>query len=348
MRRLSAALVALVAAIAFTALSAPAWAAKPTPKKPTPKQRQLVMSPTEVHAGQKVKVSGGGCKGITILVLLVDAKAFYRGPTKSGDFTFEVKLPASLKSGDHDLSATCRGGNHKPARFHVSKKQRSRTSFDVSPDTVIAGDRVHAEGTGCKWDAPVYITWDGRLRKRTFADEHGTFDTGLRISRHTKRGRHVVSAFCPWFIGSDGIKVKNPYRHHRDHVDFGKNVVRPGHKFRIHGDDCPDGQPVAWMDNHKPVAVDVSKKGKGFTGEAWVPKGTSAGRHKFHAGCDGGSTGDTTLDVLDPEDTGWSADRKPFGPQPSSDLAMWAGLFAGIALLVASAFVTTRRRGHRG
>src|SRR5687767_11469231 len=110
MRRMSAALVALTAAIALSAFTAPAWAAKPASKS-------LVVSPTKVKAGQSVKVSGGGCKGITVLVFLIDGKEFHRGYTKSGDFTYQVKLPRELKSGDHDMSADCRGSSHKPARF---------------------------------------------------------------------------------------------------------------------------------------------------------------------------------------------------------------------------------------
>ena len=50
MRKMSAALVAMVAAIALVALSAPAWAAKSTSKS-------LVVSPTETKAGQMVQVS---------------------------------------------------------------------------------------------------------------------------------------------------------------------------------------------------------------------------------------------------------------------------------------------------
>ena len=88
MRRLSAALVAICAAIALSALSAPAWATKPTSKS-------LVVSPTDVKAGQMVKVSGGGCRGITVLVFFIDNKEFHRGNTKSGDWAYQVKLPAA-------------------------------------------------------------------------------------------------------------------------------------------------------------------------------------------------------------------------------------------------------------
>ena len=200
MRRMSAALVAITAAIALSALSAPAWAAKPTSKS-------LVVSPTKVKAGQMVKVSGGGCKGITVLVFFIDNKEFHRGYTKSGDWTYQLKLPASLKSGDHDMWAECRGSKHKPARFHVDKgkkdkdddekdkdkdkgkkHKKSKRSFNAYPDAVIAGDKVWAEGTGCKKYASVKIKLDGKTVKRTHADKYGTFDKGVRISAAHQEG----------------------------------------------------------------------------------------------------------------------------------------------------------------
>jgi hypothetical protein len=348
MRRLSAALVALTAAIALSALSAPAWAAKPASKS-------LVVSPTEARAGQTVKVSGGGCRGITVLVFLIDGEEFHRGNTKSGNFSYQVKLPSGLKSGAHDMGAECRGSSHKPARFHVSNgndddddKDRGRrwrrASFNVSPDVVTPGDRVWAEGTGCRPHSPVAIKLDGQTVRWTHADRHGTFDKGVRIPQDIRRGRHVFSARCGGrFIGSDGIKVKPTYRHHRDGMYSYGSVVEAGKKLRIRGDDCPDGRPYAKFDN-APVALNVLSKDRGFTAEATIPSGTAPGKHKLHAGCDAGSSGTTELNVLDPEDTQWAADRQPSGPQPTSDLTLWAGLFAGLALLVASAFVTTRRR----
>jgi hypothetical protein len=356
MRRMSAALVAITAAIALVALAAPAWA------KPKPQSKTLAVSPTEVKSGQLVKVSGGGCQGITVLVFLIDGKEFHRGNTRSGDFTYQVKLPTSLKSGAHELGAECRGSKHKPAHFHVKKKskdkdddedkgkdrdkgKKSKRSFSVSPDVVIAGDKVWAEGTGCKRHASVKIRLDGKTIKRTHADKHGTFDKGVRIPRHTRKGRHVVSAKCPYSIGSDGIKVKNPYRQHHDGMHTWGSVVKPGKKLRVRGDDCPDGKPVASLDS-TPVALNVVSKSKGFEAEATIPAGTAPGKHKFYAGCDAGSSGTTELNVLDPEDTDTAAAQQPFGPQPMSDLAMWAGLFAGLALLVASIALTTRRRNR--
>ena len=135
MRRMSAALVALTATIALVALAAPAWAA-PKPTKTTTKA--LVVSPTQVRPGQMVKVSGGGCRGITVLVFFIDGQSFHHGSTKSGDWSYRVKLPSGIRTGIHDLQAQCRGINFRPARFHVSHQ----TSFDVSPDTIHPGGKV--------------------------------------------------------------------------------------------------------------------------------------------------------------------------------------------------------------
>jgi hypothetical protein len=364
MRRMSAALVAMVAAIALVALSAPAWAAKPTSKT-------LEVSPTKVKAGDTVKVSGGGCKGITVLIFFIDSKEFHRGYTKSGNWAYQLKLPRDLKSGDHDMWADCKGSKHKPARFHVSKgkkdkdddekdkdkdkdkgkdkdkdRKKSKRSFNAYPDVVVAGDKVWVEGTGCKKWASVKIKFDGETVKRTHADKWGTFDKGLRLPHRIKKGRHVLSAKCGGrFLGSDGIKVKRIYKHDRDGVHPWGSVVEAGKKLRVSGDDCPDGRPEAKLDGQA-VALDVASKGKGFTAEATIPAGTAPGKHKFYAGCDAGSSGTTELNVLDPEDTDTAAAQEPFGPQQSSDLAMWAGLFVGLSLLVASAVLTTRRRNR--
>jgi hypothetical protein len=313
-----------------------------------PTSKTLVVSPSKVKAGQTVKVSGGGCNGVTVLIFFIDNKEFHRGYTKSGNWAYQLKLPRELKSGDHDMWAECKGTKHKPARFHVDKGKKSKRSFNAYPDTVTRGDKVWVEGTGCKKWASVKIRLDGETVKRTHADKWGTFDKGLRLPHWIKKGRHVLSAKCDGrFLGSDGIKVKKRYEHDRDHVYADRSAVQAGKKLRVRGDDCPDGKPVASLDG-APVALNVSSKAKGFTAEATIPAGTAPGKHRFYAGCDAGSASTTELNVLDPEDTEEAAAQEAFGPQPISNLAMWAGLFAGLAPLVASVFVSTRRRGTRG
>jgi hypothetical protein len=337
MRRLSAALVAITAAIALTALVSPSWA------KPRQASKPLVISPTDVRPGQLVKVSGGGCRGITVLVLLIDSKQFHRGrPNRSGDFAYQLKLPTGLRSGDHDLTGTCGRHHVGKARFKVS--HRSRTSFDVSPDTVVAGDRVHADGNGCKRYASVKIKLDGTVIARFLADRHGNFDRSVRIPRRTRPGRHVVSAYCNGrFIGADGIRVKRRYELDADQVNSDSSVVAVGHTVTLTGDNCPDRQPSASLDG-TPVKLISTSTGKGFTAKAAIPHNTTPGKHKLWAGCDAGSAGTTELQVLDADSTETAAARQAFGPQPVSDLAIWAGVVAGIALLLASVGVGLRRR----
>jgi hypothetical protein len=337
MRRLSAALVALTAAIALTALASPTWA------KPKQASKPLVVSPTEVRPGQLVKVSGGGCRGIAVLVLLIDSREFHRGrPTKSGDFAYQLKLPTGLRSGEHDMSGQCGRHHAGKARFKIS--HRSRTSFDVSPDTVFAGDKVHADGNGCRRHASVKIKLDGKVIARFHADKYGNFDKRVRIPKRTKKGRHVVSAYCNGrFIGADGIRVKRKYEQHRDHVRSDHSVVEAGHSLTLTGDNCPDRQPSASLDG-TPVKLISTSNGKGFTAKAAIPHNAAPGNHKLWAGCDAGSAGTTELQVLDADSTETAADYQAFGSQPVSDLAIWAGVVAGVALLLASVGVGLRRR----
>jgi hypothetical protein len=337
MRRLSAALVALTAAIALMALVSPTWA------KPTRESKPLVVSPTEVRPGQQVKVSGGGCRGITVLVLLIDSREFHRGrPSKSGDFAYQLKLPTGLRSGDHDMSGHCGRHHFGKARFKVS--HRSRTSFDVSPDTVVAGDRVNVDGNGCKRFASVKIKLDGRVIARFLADRFGNFDRSVRIPRRTRPGRHVVSAYCNGrFIGADGIRVKRRYELDADQVNSDQSVVEVGHTVTLTGDNCPDRQPSASLDG-TPVKLISTSNGKGFTAKAAIPHSTAPGKHKLWAGCDAGSAGTTELQVLDADSTETAADYRAFDSQPVSDLAIWAGVVAGVALLLASVGVGLRRR----
>ena len=123
------------------------------------------------------------------------------------------------------------------------------------------------------------------------------------------------------------------------------SVVKPGKKLRLRGEECPDGRPYASLDS-APVALNVVSKSKGFEAEATIPAGTAPGKHKFYAGCDAGSSSTTELNVLDPEDTDAAVAQQALQPQQTSDLAMWVGLFAGLALLAASAVLTTRRRNR--
>ena len=215
---------------------------------------------------------------------------------------------------------------------------------------VTAGDKVWAEGAGCKRYASVIIKLDRRAVKRTYADRYGTFDKGVRLPRDIRKGRHLFSAKCGGrHIGSDGIKVKKKYCQHHNGMHSYNSVVQAGKKLRFRGDECPDGRPVATLDRTPLALKVVSKKQKGFEAEATIPRGTAPGKHKLYAGCDAGSSGTTELNVLDPQDIESAAvTGQGYGPQPPSELALWAGLVAGFAVLVASVLLTGRRRSRRG
>ena len=342
MRRMSAALVALSAAIALVALSAPAWAT--TARSSSNSQaRPLAVSPTDVQQGGTVRVSGGGCQR-TALRFRVDGGELHRVNTGRGDWSYKVQLPTTIDAGDHSMTAECKGGSYQPAHFRVLR----RGSFSVWPHMVIAGEKIFAHGRGCWPNSRVLITLGHGIAKVTFADEDGRFATRVRTSKRSGWGHQVVSAFCgKRYLGSDHIRVKPPYRHHRDHVYWDRSVAKPGDRMRVRGDDCRGGKPGVWMDDTR-VNLTSSRTGNGFNGEVTVPRGTSPGIHQFRAGCDNGSQGSMELTVLDQDEASPNGAGQPFGPQPTSDLAMWVGLFAGLALLVASAFVTTRRRRNQG
>jgi hypothetical protein len=386
MRRMSAALVAMIAAIALVALAAPAWSKAKHKAKPKP--WALVVSPTEVQSGQMVTVSGGGCQGTSTLRLWVDEIEFQHFSTRSGRFTYQVRLPRGLEPGSHSMGAECRGSRHTPAHFNVQDNRNHgddcdkdygneegnswsqenvrqgdnenddgedcqddrhwrRASFDVSSDVAIAGDKVWAEGSGCKPHSLVVIKLDGWPIRWTHADRHGTFDKGIRLPRDIRRGRHLFSAKCGGrHIGSDGIKVKNPYKQYPWGIHSNGSVVQAGQRLRIRGDECPYGAPTAKLNDVR-LHMNVHRSHKGFTAEATIPRGTAPGRYRFSAGCDGGSHTMSPLSVLDPEDNAQDA-RQAFGAQPTNELALGAGLFTGLALFVASVVLTTRRRGHRG
>ena len=64
--------------------------------------------------------------------------------------------------------------------------------------------------------------------------------------------------------------------------------------------------------------------------------------HTLAAGCEAGSAGTTVLHVSEAAEP--AAAKLVFGTQPPSDLALWAALFSGVAVLVASIGITARRR----
>jgi hypothetical protein len=78
--------------------------------------------------------------------------------------------------------------------------KRSKASFNVSPDVVTAGDKVWAEGTGCKKFAPVTIWFDGDV---------ATQDVGAeRLHGRPLVGQDEGDCGCPAPLGDrvDGLQ----------------------------------------------------------------------------------------------------------------------------------------------
>ena len=116
-----------------------------------------------------------------------------------------------------------------------------------------------------------------------------------------------------------------------------------GQVVTVRGTKCPTGQPTASLDGQQvDLAVNRGANGKGFTATATIPASATPGTHTLSAGCEAGSAGSTTLHVLEAAEP--AAAHLVFGAQPPTDLALWAGLFSGVAVLVASIGITTRRR----
>ena len=133
------------------------------------------------------------------------------------------------------------------------------------------------------------------------------------------------------------------YPAQQSQVSADRTAVPAGQSVTLRGSDCPTGNPTASLDGRQlNLNVDRSARSKGFKATATIPASASPGRHRLWAGCDAGSAGTTQLQVL--EGTEPAAAKMEFGAQPPSGLALWFGLFSGIAILVASVAITTRRR----
>jgi hypothetical protein len=341
MRRMSAALVALTAAIALLALGSPAWAA------PKPKPKSFSVKPTEVRAGQEVRTSGKGCHRRQLVRIYLDNKVVdWARADNEGEFVEFVRIFPNTSTGTHTMRARCDRRELGSVKIEV----RRRGQFAVSPDRAPAGSRVTVSGSGCKPHSKVVIKFDGKKVGSTRADDDGRFSKRVRIPKKAEPGgEHFITVRCDdRFLGSKRFTVLEPDygRGSGDLVTTDRTTVAAGETVTVTGENCPDQTPVAKLDG-KTVALTVASQGKGFTAKAAIPKGTAPGRHQLQAGCDAGSAGTTTLTVLDPEDTVWAGAEKPAADRsPNRDLAIVAGLLAGVAILLAS--LQLRRRGNRG
>jgi hypothetical protein len=334
MRRVPTILVALSAAAALVVLALPASAAD---------HRSFSVEPTSVRAGQEVTASGRGCDRRALVRIYLDGIQIDTDrANRRGRFSEDVRIPNSTDPGEHRMRARCSGHSLGSVKIRV----RGGTTFTVGSDTVQAGKSVRVSGTGCRPGSFVTIRLDRRLIGTIHANSEGRFSRRVVIPRTTRTGRYIISARCGnRFVGSESIRVTPAYPAPTTLVTTDRTAVAAGQKVTVSGTDCPTGQPMASLDG-QPINlnVDYTTKGKGFTGTAAIPATAAPGKHRLSAGCDAGSAGTTELNVLDPDASDSAADRQAFGSQGSSDLAMWAGLFAGLALLVASVAVTRRRR----
>jgi hypothetical protein len=328
MRRVSAAVVALTAA-ALVLTAAPALAAP-----------SFDVTPKFVLAGKRVKAFGEGCASRAFVRIDLDGVQLTTDRAdRKGSFAKSVEIPDSTATGTHQMSASCGSVDLGAVTIEVL-----RPEFQVSPTTVEAGDFIDVSVGGCKPGSRVIIKLDEHNIARGRADDQGRFNTQARIPARTKPGMHTVSARCGGrFIGEQNIQVVQPYPATASAVNVSHSVVQAGQAVTVKGDDCPTRAPVASLDG-QPVALNVARRsnGKGFTGTVTIPRETMPGKHTLRAACDAGSAGTTELDVLDTAES--AVEHQPLGTRTGGDLAIWAGLVAGIALLLASVGVGRRRR----
>jgi hypothetical protein len=340
MRRVSAALVAITAAATLVVLfAAPAVAHRD--------QGTFKVTHKTVRAGDKVKGYGWGCPGRSSVRFDLDDHRFKDAKANGkGEFEADLTIPAKAHDGERGLSARC-GSRFFKVIIIIFHNHRG-TSFSVSPRRVAPGDSFRVKGRCRKPGSEVIVKVDGTALDPITADSKGRFRVEVDVSEDAEPGTKIkVIAKCNGrFLGAAHVKVKRkPYPpKHPGSVTTDRTAVPAGQAVTITGDDCDDVAPVAKLDG-KPLALTLHRtaKGKGFTATARVPRETIPGRHHLSAGCDDGSTGTMELTVLDTPAID-SANRQAFGPKPAGNLAIWAGLLAGVALLVTSLRVGRRRR----
>ena len=333
MRRVSTALVALMAA-ALVLTAAPALA-QPAPS--------FEVTPTTVLPGQRVTVSGTGCEARAFVDIFFDNVPFERDRANiHGRFLDIVRIPNWADPGPHQVSAKCSNLVLGPVQVSVGTP-----SFAVNPSSVAAGQYIVVSGDNCQVRSRVIIELDGDVLTADRANRKGSFSKRVRIPKRTPPGPHDLSVSCGRrFIGSTPIQVLETYPAPKDTVSVSQSVVGAGRNVALNGSDCSTRAPVAKLDG-QPLAVNVDQnsKGKGFSGTVTIPRGTVPGKHSLYAACDAGSAGTTELQVFDSATTESAADRQPFGGnQSGSNLAIWAGVLVGVALLVASTRIGRRRR----
>jgi hypothetical protein len=331
MRRLPAAVIALTAAAALAVYVLPAIAAGP---------RVFRVHAKTVRAGQQIKVSGGGCGSQALVrIYLHGIEIDTDRADRSGAFNDLVVIPSSVDPGKASIKAGCSG-------YRVGKILQITilgSRFSVSPQTVEAGENVRVSGSLCRPNSFVTIKLDGGNIDTDRTDSRGRFSESVRIPPDTEVGAHSISARCHGaLVGSILIDVTPAYPSPRNLLTTDRTAVPAGQVVTVSGTKCPTGRPMAKLDGTPVNLANRNVDGKGFTATATIPATATPGKHTLWAGCDAGSSGSTELQVLEAAQP--AAARMAFGPQPVNDLALWAALFSGVAILVASIGFTTRRR----
>jgi hypothetical protein len=332
MRRLPAALVALTAAATLALLASPASAAGGP--------RSFTTDAGTVRAGQQIKVWGKGCRSQGYVRIYLNGRQITNDRAdRAGVFVHYAEVPVSTSPGEHSMKAGCNGYGLGSFKIVIRSAR-----FNVTPRGVEAGDSVTVRGNLCKPGSYVTIKLGTRLIGEDRANEKGNFIGGHRIPEGTSRGAHSVSSRChAKFVGSQLIDVTPSYPAQQNLLTTDRTAVPAGQAVTISGTKCPTGKPTASLDGQRlNLAVNRSAGGKGFTATATIPANATPGKHTLSAECEAGSSGTTVLHVSEAAEP--AAAKLVFGTQPPSDLALWAALFSGVAVLVASIGITTRRR----
>jgi hypothetical protein len=332
MRRLPAALVALTAAATLALLASPASAAGGP--------RSFKTDADTVRAGQQIKVWGKGCRSQGYVRIYLDGRQITNDRAdRAGVFVHYVEIPIATSPGEHSMKAGCNGYGLGSFKIVVRSSR-----FNVTPRSVKAGRSITVRGNLCKPGSYVTIKLGTELIGEDRANGKGNFIGAHRIPSDTPEGVYSVSARCHGkFVGSQLIEVKPDYPAQESLLTTDRTAVPAGQAVTISGTKCPTGKPSATLDGQRlNLAVNRSAGGKGFTATATIPATATPGKHTLSAECEAGSSGTTVLHVSEAAEP--AAAKLVFGTQPPSDLALWAALFSGIAVLVASIGITTRRR----
>jgi hypothetical protein len=217
-----------------------------------------------------------------------------------------------------------------------------RSRFNVQPRTVAPGGRITVPGGFCLPGSFVAIKLDGRVIAATRTNEKGRFSKSVTIPSTTTQRAHRIGSRCHGrIVGSQSqlIDAVVAYPTQQSLLTTDRTAVAAGQTVSVCGTKCPTGQPMASVDG-QPVDLNLNRRvtGAGFTATATIPATVTPGTHTLRAGCDAGLVRD--------HPAAGPAGRHPPGLRrpPPSELAIWLGLFTGLALLVASVGFTTRRR----